>query len=114
MPPALGGIVRKLLAKKPEERYQTPAELLAALDVLKLNAATPGRPPMAQPLGPGQGSGRAPMAIPLSPLGGDTPSWRSWFSSKPPAKSLPLIIGGSAVILLGIIFMIVALMALKR
>jgi formylglycine-generating enzyme required for sulfatase activity/serine/threonine protein kinase len=32
LPPALAAIVRKLMAKQPEERYQTPAELVAALE----------------------------------------------------------------------------------
>ncbi|MFN4257817.1 MAG: protein kinase domain-containing protein [Gemmataceae bacterium] len=32
LPPALGLILRRLLAKKPEQRYQTPAELAAALE----------------------------------------------------------------------------------
>jgi hypothetical protein len=31
LPAALGGIVRRLMAKKPEHRYQTPAELAEAL-----------------------------------------------------------------------------------
>jgi serine/threonine-protein kinase len=32
VPPGLEGVLRKLLAKKPEQRYQTPAELAAALE----------------------------------------------------------------------------------
>jgi serine/threonine-protein kinase len=31
LPPALAGVLRRLLAKRPEERFQTPAELAAAL-----------------------------------------------------------------------------------
>src|SRR5262245_20233928 len=31
VPPGLAGVVRKLMAKKPEDRYQTPAEVAVAL-----------------------------------------------------------------------------------
>ncbi len=31
-PPAIAAVVRKLIAPRPEDRYQTPAELIAALD----------------------------------------------------------------------------------
>src|SRR5262249_61120245 len=34
VPPAVRGVIHKLMAKKPEERYQTPAELVAVLDQL--------------------------------------------------------------------------------
>jgi serine/threonine protein kinase len=33
VPPTVAGIVRRLMAKKPDDRYQTPAELLRALDL---------------------------------------------------------------------------------
>src|SRR5262249_14016259 len=32
VPPALAAVVRKLMAKKPEDRYQAPAELVRALE----------------------------------------------------------------------------------
>jgi serine/threonine-protein kinase len=34
IPPPVRGVIHKLMAKKPEERYQTPAELVAVLDRL--------------------------------------------------------------------------------
>jgi Leucine-rich repeat (LRR) protein/tRNA A-37 threonylcarbamoyl transferase component Bud32 len=34
VPPAVAAVVRQLMAKKPEERYQTPAEVVAALAAL--------------------------------------------------------------------------------
>ncbi|MBY0527565.1 MAG: protein kinase [Gemmataceae bacterium] len=39
VPPAIGGIVRKLLAKQPEARYQSPSELVAALTTLSNGSA---------------------------------------------------------------------------
>jgi serine/threonine-protein kinase len=39
VPPALAGVVRKLMAKRPEDRFQTPAELVAALAYLPVAAA---------------------------------------------------------------------------
>jgi serine/threonine-protein kinase len=44
VPPHIAAIVRKLLAKKPEERFQTPAELVAALDAKTgVTATAPAR-----------------------------------------------------------------------
>src|SRR5262249_39715595 len=43
--PALGAIVRKLLAKYPAERYQTPADLARALAALPRDKITPAPPP---------------------------------------------------------------------
>jgi serine/threonine-protein kinase len=52
VPPTLAVVMRKLLAKRPEERYQTPAELAAALEALHglsdrppPPAGAPGPPP---------------------------------------------------------------------
>ncbi len=43
VPPAIGAVVRKLMAKDPEDRFQTPAELTRALDAVRAAAAP--RPP---------------------------------------------------------------------
>jgi serine/threonine-protein kinase len=50
IPRALGDILRKLMAKNPTDRYQTPAELIAALDAL--SGAAPSKPVAPPPTGP--------------------------------------------------------------
>ncbi|MGE3808733.1 MAG: protein kinase, partial [Gemmataceae bacterium] len=76
VPQSVRAIIRKLLAKKPEDRFQTPAELVAALkDPLRWHApaaqaalkqavsATPARPAVpARPVAPAP----LPQAIPVS------------------------------------------------
>ncbi len=67
IPSALGAVVRKLLAKRPEERYRTPAETAAALKPF-CGAALARAVPVAVPLPAGSGSGVGqvfPRAIPL-------------------------------------------------
>jgi serine/threonine protein kinase len=55
VPPAVAGIVRRLMAKKPEHRYQTPAELAEALapwcEPKKGEAGARGGPPHFPPVG---------------------------------------------------------------
>jgi serine/threonine protein kinase len=46
VPPAMADIVRRLMAKKPDDRYQTPADLVRALDSW---TAEPPRTPHASP-----------------------------------------------------------------
>jgi len=48
VPAALWAILRKMLAKKPEDRYQTPAELIEALDETRPGGRSP-RPVPAPP-----------------------------------------------------------------
>src|SRR5262249_10999004 len=55
VPPAVAGVLRKLLAKKPEQRYQTPAEVVAALVPFAVGGPTPWAP-------------RRPASLPQTPL----------------------------------------------
>ncbi len=65
LPPALGALLRRLLAKKPEERYQTPAEVVLALEPFCW--ATPPRAiPVAAPKGT-----TAPLAVVVAGLDAD-------------------------------------------
>ncbi|MBY0457324.1 MAG: protein kinase, partial [Gemmataceae bacterium] len=51
VPPAVDGIIRKLMALDPKDRFQTPAELAVALDaVLRDAPAKPGANPGAAPV----------------------------------------------------------------
>jgi tRNA A-37 threonylcarbamoyl transferase component Bud32 len=51
VPAGVAAVVRKLMAKRPEDRYQTPAELVAALDYLGRTGHLPAepRPPALAP-----------------------------------------------------------------
>jgi serine/threonine protein kinase len=51
VPAGVAAVVRKLMAKRPEDRYQTPAELVAALDHLGRTGHLPAepRPPALTP-----------------------------------------------------------------
>jgi len=55
-------VVKKLMAKKPEDRYQTPAELAAALAALEATDAPPTAIPMAIPVAPASQTG-VPVAV---------------------------------------------------
>jgi WD40 repeat protein/tRNA A-37 threonylcarbamoyl transferase component Bud32 len=65
LPPAVGSVVRKLMGKRPEQRYQTPAELAAALEPLCRPAV-----PVAV-LAP---AGARGPAVPAIPLGAQAPT----------------------------------------
>jgi serine/threonine-protein kinase len=58
VPPAMAGIVARLMAKRPEDRFQTPAEL-----ALALAAAGHPVPPVATPAG---APGAVPEAVPAT------------------------------------------------
>jgi serine/threonine-protein kinase len=81
VPESLAAVLHKLLAKKPEDRYQTPAEVVAALAALRglsdrpppaTGAALPASEggvstaPTVVP-GPGAARGKAPLAVPAEP-----------------------------------------------
>lgn len=107
IPASLGWIVRKMLAKKPQHRYQTPAELLQDLqnpDSVQEpgEAAAPDRKPR-------KSSERLTVAQP-SPARADS----SAAVKKRPKKGkkagfnwLPLAIGGGVIAVLGIIVLII-------
>lgn len=45
VPPTLDAIVRRLMARNPDERFQTPAELLEVLDRVQRGGSVPATPP---------------------------------------------------------------------
>lgn len=49
VPEAIALVVRRLMAKRPEDRYQTPAELAAVLARLSRSVVPPGAPPEPEP-----------------------------------------------------------------
>src|SRR5262249_7704812 len=49
VPPQVQSIIRKLLAKRPEDRFQTATELLAALPGVRKKLASGDAPPQIQP-----------------------------------------------------------------
>jgi WD40 repeat protein/tRNA A-37 threonylcarbamoyl transferase component Bud32 len=72
VPPIVAGIVRKLMAKKAEDRYQTPAEVVQALDAIFPRAANTARISTAgilhpMPVGAGRAqAGGIPQAVPIT------------------------------------------------
>jgi len=65
VPVAVGQIVRKLMAKSPDKRFQTPAQLGRALEaLLGVGVAVPAAIPMALPIGPAE---TLPATIPELP-----------------------------------------------
>jgi serine/threonine-protein kinase len=44
LPPEIAAILRKMMAKKPEDRYQTPAELVTVLEPYSVSGPTPWEP----------------------------------------------------------------------
>jgi WD40 repeat protein len=122
--PAVAAIVRKLMAKKADDRYQTPAEVVAALDALwpRGSGAAVGGPaisppggvpatvPMAVPV-----SGPVPKGIPIAqPVGPSlarpaVSPWARLQQALRDRKNWPLIAAAVVTLLLGLIFLIVAL-----
>ncbi len=73
VPASLGAVVKKLLAKRPEERYQTPAETAAALKPF-CGAGVARAVPVAIPAPAGAGSGAGPALPRAIPLGAGPPA----------------------------------------
>jgi serine/threonine-protein kinase len=67
VPPAVSAMVRRLMAKNPNARFQTPAELMAALaPFTQPGAVASSGPAMAIPIAPPSPSA-PPFAIPIPP-----------------------------------------------
>jgi len=79
VPEGLAEVVRQLMRKLPEERYQTPAEVASALEPFAIETGwttTPGVPSVVHP--PRSGSGESPAAnggssLNLIPISSTTP-----------------------------------------
>jgi eukaryotic-like serine/threonine-protein kinase len=135
VPPAVASVVRKLMAKKAEDRYQTPAELGLALDAIFPKSSSGGMPtirvaikpaaptvPVAVAVtGPDDAGVPVAQAVPGDPFAfGTSPTAPMYHpqqrSSEPNAlkrlladrKTLPLVIGAIVTLILGLIFLIVA------
>src|SRR5262249_8754153 len=103
VPPEVAAVVLKLLAKHPENRYQTPADLAAALEPYAVSGTIPWAPlpsptapfldGLATPVEPGDGAKPAiaecasdemwALATTVSPAGEPTPP------NTPPALLVP-------------------------
>jgi serine/threonine-protein kinase len=90
VPPAIQNIVRKLLAKRPDERFQTPAELAAALPLVRKKDVAYSAIPTAQVVVPAfEGkSNNSPLGLQLPPA-----ARRGW-------KRMAVITASVAVLLL--------------
>lgn len=67
--PALEEVMRKLMARRPEDRYQTPVELAQALTALASPGATAVPVPMAMPVTSDAITPNVPLALPIGPRG---------------------------------------------
>jgi serine/threonine protein kinase len=88
VPAAVAAVVRKLMAKRPEDRYQTPAEAAAALSAAFAGgiAAITGRIPIPAVLRGGSSTRKIPVLT-------RRPAWRRW----PIVAAVALVLlGGSA------------------
>ena len=80
VPPQVAAIVRKLMAKKPEDRYQTPADVVQALEPFSVSGPTPWEPVRPEPL---------PVLEEAVPLEDDSdPVMKALEGTMPPAAGL--------------------------
>ncbi|MBV9122814.1 MAG: protein kinase, partial [Planctomycetes bacterium] len=90
VPPPLAGVVRKLMAKRPEDRFQTPAELAETLTLLGTKLfespeAAPAAPPPAPVVQGEERLVREDLLIPGEALPASPPA----SPAPPPAPALP-------------------------
>ncbi|HKI33338.1 MAG TPA: serine/threonine-protein kinase [Gemmataceae bacterium] len=72
VPPAVGRVVRKLMAKAPGQRYQTPAELAGVLEsLLAVGVHASAAVPLAIPVGPAPAEQPPPPSLPDEGMHGD-------------------------------------------
>ena len=120
VPAPLVSIIERALAKDPNQRYNSAAEMAHALRTVNLGTASLAAvPASSRPNRPATGSGEAPAATRLAPSTGSgqvaaVPSTTSTGSQEAPAvtkkRRLPigLLIGGGVFLLIGIIAIAVA------
>jgi hypothetical protein len=74
-PPAVAAVVRKMTAKKPQDRYQTPAEVVEALTAAVEHAAEAVAPaPLATPRPPAAESQQSTVDLTSQAITNETPS----------------------------------------
>jgi serine/threonine-protein kinase len=105
--PAVSAVVRRLMAKKPEERFQTPMELAQALEAIKLGVFPAAvLPPVAVAMPwSGLSDDSAPLAIPVGPGG-------AYRRAELPLKRWAWIAGAVGVLLL--VLAIIGMILLSR
>jgi Leucine-rich repeat (LRR) protein/tRNA A-37 threonylcarbamoyl transferase component Bud32 len=104
VPPAVAAVVRRLMAKRPDDRYQTPAEVVAALDT-----ATDGGTSATEII---------PAAAPAEVSGDTAADWAALdtplpIAARPPARDRRLLwlsAAGGLSLLLGLAVLVAVLM----
>jgi serine/threonine-protein kinase len=98
VPPGVVAVVQRLMAKKPEDRFQTPAELVKALDVILTSKGLNHVPPSTMP---------APAPATMRRIPVDFARL-----SAPGSKRWLIFLGAALVMLLGLILLIYALISM--
>ena len=104
IPPGLSAVIRRMTAKQPEERYQTPADVVAAMLGLEAGPVPPLAIPLAQ-------ADQATLSDDPSAKT-DEPLVVVDTTRLPYMSSSPLVVVIWLVVVLGLVFATVALFAL--
>src|SRR5262249_55399312 len=110
VPPAVAAVVRRLMAKRPDDRYQTPAELAAAPAAVPPPAPGPAGAPestLAVPAGQTRDSGLRNLADDLTPPGQESPRARQQAAER---RRLWRLNGAGAGVLVGLLALFGALL----